>query len=149
RGVCGRAAEVVVLGLAGPEGKRFGHARARARPVTGRWSEALRSFVLSCAQAAGPSNATRRRRSLLGEALGQGDQRTDRRALRPAWGVGAVFVGPVDAGDVEVRPVGTVLDRGPEERCGLDRATLTPRAVLDVGDLHLDLVLVFVGEWHR
>src|SRR5688500_13576285 len=94
--------------------------------------EALRSFVL-----------------FYREALGESHERSDRGALWPARRIGTVLVGPVDASDVQMRPLRVAFDHGPEERRGLDRTALAAGAVPDVGDLALDLVLVFVGERQR
>src|SRR6185503_5178789 len=128
----GEASEDVRLRLAEAKGKLLGHAPTRAPEVTdSRW-EALRSFVL-----------------LYGETLGQGDEGPNGRTLRSARRVRTILVGPVHARDVEVRPLGPVLDRRPQERRRLDGAALAAGAVADVRDLALDLVLVFVGQWHR
>src|SRR5687767_4245097 len=89
--------------------------------------EALRSFVL-----------------FYREALGESHEGADRGSLRPTRRVGAILVGPIDAGDVQVRPFGVALDDGPEECGGLDRTALAAGAVPDVGDLTFDLVLVLV-----
>src|SRR5205085_4923017 len=67
----------------------------------------------------------------------------------PARRVRAIAIGPVHAGDVEVRPLGAVLDRRLQERGGLDRAALAARAVADICDLALDLVAVLRSERHR
>src|SRR5438876_5131023 len=77
------------------------------------------------------------------------DERSHDRTLRPLGRVRAVAVEPERPCDVEVRPLRAFLDRGIEERGGLDRPALASRAVADVGHLTFDLFAVFVGEGHR
>src|SRR2546430_1546643 len=82
-------------------------------------------------------------------SLRKRDERSHDRTLRPLGRVRAVAVEPERPRDVEVRPLGPILDRGIEERGGLDRPALTSRAVADVGNLTFDLFAVLVGEGHR
>src|SRR6266851_1205588 len=104
-------------------------------------SEPVRSSVLFYPAGAAGSGA--------GEPLRERDERADRRTLWAFRGERSVLVAPVGTGDVEVGPLGAVLDRGIEERRGLDRATLAAGAVGEVGDVALDLVAVLIGQWHR
>src|SRR5205085_11197256 len=86
---------------------------------------------------------------LTGVPLRERHERPDRRTLRALRGLRAVLVAPERPGDVEVGPLGARLDRGIQERGGLDGAALAPGAVRDVGDVALDLVAVLIGERHR
>src|SRR2546427_7643345 len=88
-------------------------------------------------------------RSLLRVPLSERDQRTDHRTLRALGRLWPVALEPERARDVEMRPLGAVLDRRVEERGRFDRAALAPRAVADIRDLTLDLVAVLIGERHR
>src|SRR2546428_2277859 len=86
--------------------------------------------------------------SLLRQVLRKGYERAHHRALWPLRRLRAIALEPERARDVEVRPFGAVLDGRFEERRGLDRAALAPRAVTDVRDLSFDLFAELLREGH-
>src|SRR6266699_6220436 len=53
--------------------------------------------------------------SIFGEPLCKGDQGSNGEPLRPLWSVWPIPVEPKSPGDVEVRPLGSVLDSRLEE----------------------------------
>src|SRR5207253_10714750 len=97
-----------------------------ARPAPTTRTDSLIRSMLSAAPAAGLG---------AGVPLRERDERPDRWALRALRCLRPILVAPVGPGDVEVGPLGAVLDRGVQECRGLDRAALAAGAVGEVRDV--------------